>query len=76
MTTIASMPDAIALVSQDVTLFNESVRANIALGRLKCFRKSAKRFSDKKHGKQELPPPTPRFPRRRPPTSSPTCRRA
>ncbi len=32
--TIASLRDAIALVSQDVTLFNDSVRANIALGRL------------------------------------------
>ncbi len=32
--TIASLRDAIALVSQDVTLFNDTVRANIALGRL------------------------------------------
>jgi subfamily B ATP-binding cassette protein MsbA len=32
--TIASLRDAIAIVSQDITLFNDSVRANIALGRL------------------------------------------
>ena len=32
--TIASLRDAIALVSQDVTLFNDTVRANIVLGRL------------------------------------------
>ena len=32
--TIASLRDAIALVSQDITLFNDTVRANIALGRL------------------------------------------
>ena len=32
--TTASLRDAIAIVSQDITLFNDSVRANIALGRL------------------------------------------
>ena len=32
--TLASLRDAIALVSQDVILFNDTVRANIALGRL------------------------------------------
>ena len=32
--TIASLRDAIALVSQDITLFNDTVRANISLGRL------------------------------------------
>jgi subfamily B ATP-binding cassette protein MsbA len=32
--TLASLRDAIAIVSQDITLFNDSVRANIALGRL------------------------------------------
>jgi len=33
-TSIASLRSAIALVSQDVTLFDDSVRANIAFGRL------------------------------------------
>jgi len=32
--TLASLRDAIAMVSQDITLFNDTVRANIALGRL------------------------------------------
>lgn len=32
--TLASLRDAVAIVSQDVTLFNDTVRANIALGRL------------------------------------------
>ena len=32
--TLASLRDAIALVSQEVTLFDDSIRANIALGRL------------------------------------------
>ena len=32
--TIASLRDAIAIVSQDVTLFDDTIRANIALGRL------------------------------------------
>jgi len=32
--TLASLRDAIAIVSQDITLFNDTVRANIALGRL------------------------------------------
>ena len=32
--TIASLRDNIAIVSQDITLFNDTVRANIALGRL------------------------------------------
>jgi subfamily B ATP-binding cassette protein MsbA len=32
--TIASLRDRIAIVSQDITLFNDSVRANIGLGRL------------------------------------------
>ena len=32
--TLASLRDAIAIVSQDITLFNDSVRANIALGKL------------------------------------------
>jgi ATP-binding cassette, subfamily B, bacterial MsbA len=32
--TIASLRDQIAIVSQDVTLFDDSIRANIALGRL------------------------------------------
>ncbi len=32
--TIASLRDAIAMVSQDVTLFDDTIRANIALGRL------------------------------------------
>ncbi len=32
--TIASLRGAIAMVSQDVTLFDDSIRANIALGRL------------------------------------------
>lgn len=32
--TIASLRDSIAIVSQDITLFNDTVRANIALGRL------------------------------------------
>jgi len=32
--TLASLRNAIAIVSQDITLFNDSVRANIALGRL------------------------------------------
>ena len=32
--TIASLRGAIAIVSQDITLFNDTVRANIALGRL------------------------------------------
>jgi len=31
---LASLRDAIAIVSQDITLFNDTVRANIALGRL------------------------------------------
>jgi subfamily B ATP-binding cassette protein MsbA len=34
--TLASLRGAIALVSQDVTLFNDTVRANIALGRLEA----------------------------------------
>jgi ATP-binding cassette, subfamily B, bacterial MsbA len=32
--TLASLRDAIAIVSQDVTLFDDTIRANIALGRL------------------------------------------
>jgi len=32
--TLASLRDAIAMVSQDVTLFDDTIRANIALGRL------------------------------------------
>ena len=32
--TLASLRDAIAIVSQDITLFNDTVRANIALGHL------------------------------------------
>jgi ATP-binding cassette, subfamily B, bacterial MsbA len=32
--TVASLRDQIAIVSQDVTLFDDSIRANIALGRL------------------------------------------
>ena len=32
--TIASLRDAISIVSQDITLFNDTVRANILLGRL------------------------------------------
>ncbi len=32
--TLASLRDAISIVSQDVTLFDDSIRANIALGRL------------------------------------------
>ncbi len=32
--TIGSLRDAIAMVSQDVTLFDDTIRANIALGRL------------------------------------------
>ncbi|MGD9828221.1 MAG: ABC transporter ATP-binding protein [Hyphomicrobiaceae bacterium] len=32
--TVASLRDAIAIVSQDVTLFDDTIRANIALGRL------------------------------------------
>ncbi len=32
--TLVSLRDAIAIVSQDITLFNDSVRANIALGKL------------------------------------------
>jgi ATP-binding cassette, subfamily B, bacterial MsbA len=32
--TLASLRDAIAIVSQEVTLFDDSIRANIALGRL------------------------------------------
>ena len=32
--TLASLRNAIAIVSQDITLFNDSVRANIALGKL------------------------------------------
>ncbi|MGE0769408.1 MAG: ABC transporter ATP-binding protein [Hyphomicrobiaceae bacterium] len=32
--TLASLRDQIAMVSQDVTLFDDSIRANIALGRL------------------------------------------
>ena len=32
--TLASLRDAIAIVSQDITLFNDTVRANIALGKL------------------------------------------
>jgi subfamily B ATP-binding cassette protein MsbA len=32
--TLASLRDAIAVVSQDVTLFDDTIRANIALGRL------------------------------------------
>ena len=32
--TLASLKDAIAIVSQEVTLFDDSIRANIALGRL------------------------------------------
>ena len=32
--TIASLRERIAIVSQDITLFNDTVRANIALGRL------------------------------------------
>jgi subfamily B ATP-binding cassette protein MsbA len=32
--TLASLRDAIALVSQEVTLFDDTIRANIALGRL------------------------------------------
>jgi subfamily B ATP-binding cassette protein MsbA len=32
--TLASLRDAIAIVSQDITLFDDTIRANIALGRL------------------------------------------
>jgi subfamily B ATP-binding cassette protein MsbA len=32
--TLSSLRDAIAIVSQDITLFNDTVRANIAFGRL------------------------------------------
>ncbi|MEZ5924464.1 MAG: ABC transporter ATP-binding protein [Hyphomicrobiaceae bacterium] len=32
--TIASLRDAVSIVSQDITLFNDTVRANILLGRL------------------------------------------
>jgi subfamily B ATP-binding cassette protein MsbA len=32
--TLASLRDAVAIVSQDVTLFDDTIRANIALGRL------------------------------------------
>ncbi len=32
--TLVSLRDSIAIVSQDITLFNDTVRANIALGRL------------------------------------------
>jgi subfamily B ATP-binding cassette protein MsbA len=32
--TLASLRDAIAMVSQEITLFDDSIRANIALGRL------------------------------------------
>jgi ATP-binding cassette, subfamily B, bacterial MsbA len=32
--TLASLRDAIAVVSQDITLFDDTIRANIALGRL------------------------------------------
>ncbi len=34
--TIASLRDAISIVSQDVTLFDDTIRANIALGRLEA----------------------------------------
>jgi subfamily B ATP-binding cassette protein MsbA len=34
--TLASLRDAIAVVSQDVTLFDDTIRANIALGRLEA----------------------------------------
>ena len=34
--TIASLRDAVAVVSQDVTLFNDTVRANISFGRLEA----------------------------------------
>ena len=32
--TLASLRDSVAMVSQDITLFDDSIRANIALGRL------------------------------------------
>jgi ATP-binding cassette, subfamily B, bacterial MsbA len=34
--TVASLRDQIAIVSQDITLFDDTIRANIALGRLKA----------------------------------------
>src|SRR6202008_4508937 len=32
--TLASLRDGVAMVSQEITLFDDSIRANIALGRL------------------------------------------
>ena len=47
--TLASLRDAIAIVSQEITLFDDTIRANIALGRLGAPR-----------GARSWPPPGPR----------------
>ena len=59
--TLASLRAAIALVSQEVSLFDDTVRANIAYGRLR-----RQRGRDRRRGARR-PPPT---------TSSARCRRA